>query len=306
MASLILLSFAYRLSQLTLELPYKNFYISLMSAMPLRAVGTRIAFVVLLLTCTACDLFDYHPYSGKLAFQDLTAENVAKIKALEEQYTILGRWDKPVFQFALISDTQGFFAETADLVQDINRRDVAFVLHAGDLTNFAFTDEFERMHRALAKLEAPYVTVIGNHDCLGDGAKTYEEMYGPLNHSFTFGPNKFIFLNTNYLEMHSEAVPDVNWLEQELRQAPGIENKFVIAHIAPDDVVANQSKEQAVATLLRQHQVPLFLHGHIHRHRAEEPNQDGVMYVSSASADKRNYVLVTVAGSVVTYEKIDY
>ena len=267
---------------------------------PLR-LSTQWLALLIVSAFSACDAFQYHPYAGNLEFKGLTAENVAKIKALEEQYAA-----RPSFQFALISDTQGFFSETADLVQDINGRDVAFVLHAGDLTNFAFTDEFERMHRALAKLEAPYVTVIGNHDCLGDGVKTYGEMYGPLNHSFTFGPNKFIFLNTNYLELHSEDVPDVPWLEQELRQAPGIVNKIVVAHIPPDDVVANQSKEQAVASLLRQHQVPLFLHGHIHRYRAEELYQDGVWYVSSASADRRSYVLVTVAGDQVTYEKTDY
>ncbi|WP_066623344.1 metallophosphoesterase family protein [Rufibacter roseus] len=257
--------------------------------------------LLFIIALPSCDLFEYHPYSGNLKFKNLTAENVAKIKALESYYA-----DKPSFQFAFISDTQGFFAETEDLVQDINRRNVAFVLHGGDLTNYAFTDEFERMHRALAKLQAPYVTVIGNHDCLGDGAKIYRNMYGPLNHTFTFNQNKFIFLNTNFLELNSDAVPDTNWLEEELESAPENINKIVVSHVPPNDAVANKEKEQAIAELLRQHKVLLALNGHIHRYRAEQTYDDGVWYVSSASADKRGYVMVTVTGDKASFENIDF
>lgn len=267
---------------------------------PLRLFHKWLA-PLLVLSLTACDAFEYHPYAANVKFKNLTAENVAKIKALESTYET-----KPSFQFAFISDTQGFFAETADLVEDINNRNVAFVLHGGDLTNYAFTDEFERMHQALANLQAPYVTVIGNHDCLGDGVKLYQKMYGPLNHSFTFGQNKFVFLNTNYLELYNEAIPDLNWLDQELENTAGILNKFVIAHIPPNDAVANLNKEQAFAKLNKEHDIRLFLHGHIHRHKAEEIYSDGILYVSSASADKRSYILVTVTGEQVTYEEIKY
>lgn len=273
-----------------------------MHLLPVRATLTRITFALFFLSLSACDLMDYHPYAGNLEFKNLTADNVAKIKALEAAYAT-----RPSFQFALIADTQGFFEETEDLVKDINNRNVAFVLHGGDLTNYAFTDEYERMHRVLAKLQAPYVTVIGNHDCLGDGDKIYQEMYGPLNHSFTFLNNKFIFLNTNFLEFFDDAIPDVTWLEQELQNAPAnIVNKFVVAHIAPHNLEANRNKEQAVATLMRQYNVRLSLNGHTHGYKDEEPFNDGIRYVTSASANKRNYVLVTVTGDQATYQKIDY
>lgn len=273
-----------------------------MHLLPFRDGFFKLTLVLFLLAVSGCDLVDYHPYAGNLEFKDLTAQNVARIKALESTYA-----NRPSFQFALIADTQGFFAETEDLVQDINRRNVAFVLHGGDLTNYAFTDEFERMHRALAKLQAPYVTVIGNHDCLGDGDKIYQEMYGPLNHTFTFLQNKFIFLNTNFLEFFDDAIPDVNWLEQELQNTPAtVVNKFVVAHIAPHNLEANRNKEQAVASLMRQYNVRLSLHGHTHGYKDEEPFNDGIRYVTSASANKRNYVLVTVTGNQATYQKIDY
>ncbi|MBA9079778.1 metallophosphoesterase family protein [Rufibacter quisquiliarum] len=253
-----------------------------------------------LLSFSSCDLFEYHPYEGNIEFKNLTAEHVARIKATESSLSPL-----TPLRFAFISDTQGFFAETKDMVNDINRRDVAFVLHGGDLTNYAFTDEFERMHRELAKLKVPYVTVIGNHDCLGEGPKLYQRMYGPLNHSFTYGKNKFIFLNTNFLEFN-ESVPDVNWLQQELQNAPGTPNKFVISHISPDNGEANPHKERAYSLLMRQYDVKLSLHGHTHNYRADQLYDDGILYVTTASADKRSYVLVTVLGDQVTYEKIDF
>ncbi|GGK76561.1 metallophosphoesterase [Rufibacter glacialis] len=256
-----------------------------------------LSFLFLL---AGCDLFEYHPYAGNLEFKNLTQENVARIKALETQYTP----QKPL-RFAFTSDTQGFFAETEDMVKDMNTRDIAFVLHGGDLTNYAFKDEFERMHRALAKLRVPYVTVIGNHDCLGDGDKLYKEMYGPLNYSFTFGPNKFIFLNTNFLEF-DEAVPDVSWLEKELQTPETIRNKFVVAHIIPNNSEANKAKEQAYAQLMRQYNVRLSLHGHTHSHQVKQPYNDGITYVTAAAALKRSYVLVTVTGEQVTFEKIDF
>jgi 3',5'-cyclic-AMP phosphodiesterase len=266
----------------------------------LRRFTRQVALSFLFLSLSGCDAFQNHPYEGKLEYKNLTAQNVEWIKALEGQYN-----PQTPLRFAFTADTQGFFAETEDMVKDMNNRDIAFVLHGGDLTNYAFTDEFERMHRVLAKLKVPYVTVIGNHDCLGDGDKVYKEMYGPLNHSFTFGPNKFIFLNTNFLEF-DESVPDLGWLEKELQTPATITNKFVISHIIPNNGEANKAKEQAYASLMRKYGVRLSLHGHTHNYIAKQLYNDGIQYVTTAASQKRSYVLVTVQGTQATFEKIDF
>ncbi|MGV3538286.1 MAG: metallophosphoesterase family protein [Rufibacter sp.] len=257
-----------------------------------------------LVTClqllSACDLFEYHPYEGNIEYRDLTAKNVARIKELEKTFDPA----TPLY-IAFISDTQGFFKETEDMVKDINQRNVHFALHAGDLTNYAFTDEYERMHEVLSKLKVPYVTVVGNHDCVGEGKKLFQRMYGPFDYSFTFQQNKFIFLNTNFLEF-DEAVPDLEWLEKELQEAPGITNKFVASHMAPDNGEANPGKEQAYARLMRNYNVKLSLHGHTHNYKAAQLYHDGITYVTTPAADKRSYVLIKVLGKQVTFEKIDY
>ncbi|MFB9861670.1 metallophosphoesterase family protein [Rufibacter immobilis] len=260
-----------------------------------------LAPLLLLLVLSACEAFEYHPYAGNLEYKNLTAQNLDRIKALETQYS------NPLtpLRFALTGDTQGYFAETEDMVKDMNSRDIAFVLHAGDLTNYAFTDEFERMHRALSKLKMPYLTVIGNHDCLGDGDKLYKEMYGPLDYSFTLGPHKFIFLNTNFLEF-DESVPNMSWLEQELQTPASIANKFVLSHISPENSEANPNQEENYARLMRQYNVRLSLHGHTHNYQARELYKDGIKYVTTAAALKRSYVLVTVTGTQATFEKIEF
>ncbi|WP_192822204.1 metallophosphoesterase [Rufibacter sp. LB8] len=258
-----------------------------------------LAFL-LLLPFSSCDLFDYHPYEGNVTYKNLTAENVARIKALESTFPA-----QATLKFAFISDTHNFFEEKEAMVKDINSRNVAFVLHGGDITNYGFTDEFERSHRVLSKLNAPYVTVIGNHDCLGDGDKIYQAMYGPLNHSFTFKNNKFIFLNSNFLEFDA-SVPDLDYLQRELQAPADITNKFVVAHISPDHGEANPAKAMGYATLMQQFTVGLSLHGHIHGHTVRQPYNDGITYLTTASANKRNYVMVTVTGNTITHEVITF
>jgi Icc protein len=249
---------------------------------------------------SSCDLIDYHPYAGNIDYKNLTQENLHRIKELEASYSTA-----TPLRFAFTGDTQGYYTETEDMVADMNRRDIAFVLHAGDLTNYAFTDEFERMHKALSKLKVPYLTVVGNHDCLGEGKKLYQRMYGPFDYSFTFAQNKFIFLNTNFLEF-DDKVPDVTWLEQELKNAPGTPNKFVISHMAPNNSEANPNKEQKYASLMRQYDVQISMHGHTHNYRLEDLYKDGIPYLTVDAALKRSYMLVTVIGSTITLERIKF
>lgn len=67
------------------------------------------------------------------------------------------------------------------------------------------------------KLNVPYVTLIGNHDVLGNGKAVFEEIFGTDNFSFIAGKTKFVCLNTNALEYdYSHPVPDFNFLNSEM------------------------------------------------------------------------------------------
>jgi hypothetical protein len=161
--------------------------------------------------CAACDnLLEYHPYEGRIDGKtDILSRN---IPAIEE--ACRGRKQ---LRIAFISDTQRWYDDTHDCVDHINARgDIDFVLHGGDMTDFGATDEFEWMRDELERLQMPYASVIGNHDCVGHGEHIYEKMFGAKNYGFTAGSVRIECLNTVALEYdYSDPVPDFTFMKRE-------------------------------------------------------------------------------------------
>ena len=103
------------------------------------------------------------------------------------------------------------------------------MLHGGDLTDFGITKEFLWQRDILNTLNVPWVTVIGNHDCLGSGEQAYEAVFGKQNYHFTAGNVLFVCLNTNAMEFnYSTPVPDFNFLGKLIRNIPPNVEKTVL------------------------------------------------------------------------------
>jgi len=105
---------------------------------------------------------EYHPYENRVKTKDINGRNVEKLLfAAKNQDTLL---------IPFITDTQRALDETRGIVNNINDNTNAdFVIHGGDLTQFGLEEEFEWKNKILSELEAPHVTVVGNHDLLGNG-----------------------------------------------------------------------------------------------------------------------------------------
>jgi 3',5'-cyclic AMP phosphodiesterase CpdA len=183
---------------------------------------------------------------------------------------------------------------------------IHFVIHGGDISDFGLMDEFRWIHDRLQKLQMPYLTVIGNHDCVGNGKVIYENMYGPHDYSVTFARNRFVFLNTNSLEYTKNIPPNLNYLQQALADGQNYDNAFVIGHVPPFDPDFDRSKEQAFAGLIRQYKVKYSIHGHQHSHRFRQPYDDGSNYLVIGSVEKHQYVLMTIVGQQVSYEVVNF
>jgi hypothetical protein len=87
-----------------------------------------LLFLIIILL-TGCDVFEFHPYDGRVSGEtNVNARNIEKIeKNCREKASI---------RFALISDTQRWYDETADFVSRINKHDdIDFVVHAGDISD---------------------------------------------------------------------------------------------------------------------------------------------------------------------------
>jgi predicted phosphodiesterase len=118
---------------------------------------------------------------GSLALSSMLANNAPPALAAADAYVdaILKdgeptRIAKGSFTIAVLPDTQNysekypeiFLAQTKWIVENRLARNIACVLHLGDITNHNVPDEWENAARAMKLLDdkLPYFLVLGNHD----------------------------------------------------------------------------------------------------------------------------------------------
>lgn len=257
-----------------------------------------------LLFVTGCDMIDYHPYDTQVrGHHNINAENIARI---EEQCA-----GRDSIKFALIADTQRWYDETNDAVRDINSHpDIDFVIHAGDISDFGVTKEFEVQRDILDKLRMPYVVIIGNHDCLGNGEHVFEYIFGAPNFSFNAGDTHFLCLNTNSWEYdHSTEIPDFDFIKEDCKNVPaGIRRTVVGMHVQPkSDQFPNQLGEYFQAELHKFPGLSFCICGHGHTTEVNDHFNDGILYFECGAAKKREYIIFTLTkDGKYTHEVVRY
>lgn len=268
--------------------------------------GSRI----FLLSCcwlllTSCDYFDFSPYQVNLKEEqrNLNKKNLDRIAALKLQ-------PQDTLRFALISDNQRFYDELEDVVKAINNysnqeKPINFTINCGDLTDFGLQEEYIWQSDRIQKLKMPYLAVIGNHDCVANGVKIYEAMYGPMDFSFEVAGNKFIALNTNGLEF-DYPVPDMDYLRAAINGSSEFQNTFVLSHVPPFDRDFNSDLTSEYAHIMHSNQVAYSIHGHQHSFRFGQPFNDGQNYLVVDTIQNRNFIVVTVIGKQVSFERIKF
>ncbi len=265
--------------------------------------GNKLLFVFLVFIFSSCkELFQYNPNEVRVdaANKNLNEKNIQKLIAAAVPDTV---------KFILIGDSQRFYNELDDFVEIANTlKGIQFVVLAGDISDFGLNKEFDWIARSLKKLQVPFISVIGNHDMLANGRLVYKEMFGAEDFTFRVGPNKFICLNTNSLEVgFNGSLPNLTWLQQQLSDTATYSNAFVISHIPPFDGGFDDKLEQPYAAVLATNQkVRLSLHGHQHRFSRSIPYNDGKEYIIVGSQNKRNYVLVSVWNDQYKAEEFYY
>ena len=208
-----------------------------------------------------------------------------------------------------MGDTQRWYDESADFVKSANdQKGISFVLHAGDISDFGLSQEFKWVNEIMLKLKYPYLTVIGNHDIVANGPIVYARMYGPMNYSFEFGNNKFIFVNTNSREYAFDgSIPNLNWLSAQLANNPQNKNAIVVAHVPPFDADFDDQLEDKYASILANDpNVKFSLYGHQHTFKDGEFYNDNVHYFLTTSMGDRGYLIVTTWKGGYKVDRIKY
>lgn len=248
-------------------------------------------------------MFESHPYNARI--QGEKGINDKNIQLIEDKCH-----SSSVIRFAVISDTQRWYDETEALVKHLNtRNDIDFVLHCGDLSDFGVTKEFTWMRDILNKLKMPYICLIGNHDCLGNGEEVFKKVFGNENFAFQVGNIRFICLNTNALEYdYSNPVPDFGFLENELSQVSPEHIKTIVAmHARPLDEQFNNNVAKVFEEYIKRFpQLQFCIHGHEHHITAEDIFEDGIIYYGCGNIKKRKYLVFTIKPEEYEYEVVGY
>ena len=144
-------------------------------------------------------------------------------------------------QFAVITDTHiGAGTASDDLaavVASINaRRDIKFVVHAGDITEKGRDAEFAEAKRLLGGLSVPWFIVPGNHDAhwIGRGLAGYRGSFTADHFFFERAGRAFIGLSTG--EFGHLSPEDIAFLAASLEKFPAEAPLFVFMHFPPDSV----------------------------------------------------------------------
>ncbi|MBC5991309.1 metallophosphoesterase family protein [Pontibacter cellulosilyticus] len=269
----------------------------------------RIEYFLLLgllsLCITSCDdLFEFHPNQIRLESheRDLTAKSLARLQQQQPGDTL---------RILVMGDTQRFYDEAVDFVKHANTfENIDFVIHQGDISDFGMTQEHKWVHDIMKDLKWPYLTVVGNHDLLANGSKVYQQMYGPLNYSFTYGHTKFVFVDTNSREYgFNGKVPDISWLTGELyqRENENFSQAIVVSHVPPHDGDFDRNLEEAYHDVLKSsRRVNLSLFGHIHNWQTSTRYNDNIVYHGTTTVKKRGFTYLKVWANGFDIKTIDY
>ena len=247
-----------------------------------------------LLGLTGCNLIEFSPNDHRVPeeFTNLTAKNLARLQARP-----LPPGD--TLRFVFTGDSQQFYDEAEDLVTSVNKQPgVAFLVVAGDISDFGLAREMRWVDEKLRRLYMPYVTVIGNHDLVGNGREAYQHLFGALNYSFVYGDTKFTLLDTNGREYNFDGTaPNMGWLKPQLTNLDGARRQVVISHVPPTNDDFDPALRAPYVQALRDAPGLVFeMNGHNHSSSITQPYNDGVTYVNSDAFSERHYMLVTVWG----------
>lgn len=303
---------------------------------PQRLLGNMIwciiGFIlgVLFMAVTSCSLIEYHPYSVNLSGNtNLNLNNAAFLEAQKLTFPV---------KFAFITDTQGSLDETIEALDLIKARDdIKFIIHGGDISDFGLPKEFIWTRDVLNASNLPYLAVIGNHDCLGNGEDTFDYIFGAENFSMNICHAHFVFLNTVSLEYdYSKPVPDLDFIENDCAEVENINaaipdsitHTIVVMHSRPYDEQFNNnvakpfnhyiskypglnspSVEQSITdlsdTYLKCHR-GFCINGHNHRTAITDIFDNGIFYYQCANIGKRTFFIFTLTDEGFDCEVVDF
>jgi predicted phosphodiesterase len=220
------------------------------------------------------------------------SQNLLNSRALT--YSGFREIDPAKNHFVIVGDTQRtssweFWRERNDrerklIIDEIARRDPAFVLHLGDLTtrgsSLQHWREFDELHKQFLEKKISYFPILGNHDLYGNDAEALRHYFDRFPHlegkrwySFVWKSIAIILIDSNFSSLtEEEKKSQEQWYSGELQRLEkdrSISHVIVCCHEPPftnsRTVQPNDKVKTSFAGLfLGLHKTRFFLSGHSH------------------------------------------
>lgn len=196
--------------------------------------------------------------------------------------------------FILIGDTQNtsrfeFWRERNDrerqlIINELARREPAFVIHLGDLTvrgsSKKHWSQFDQHHKGLRDKKIPYFPILGNHEFYGNDERALQNYFERFPHlderrwyRLTWKKVAIIMLDSNFSTLTKEQTEEQSrWYLSELEKCENdknVEYVIVCCHGAPFTnsrvVTSNKKAKMYFADpFMRFQKTRLFFSGHCH------------------------------------------
>lgn len=260
-----------------------------------------LSMLVIALLVTSCDeVIEYSPY-----------QNIVKSKWKKQNISnynkLLPEAEEPfeAFRIGLIADSHTYYDEFEEQVKYINsRNDLDFIVHLGDVTLSANAREFDWYCEIMNKIKIPVLTLIGNHDCLGNGYDIYTEMFGESNFFFEYKDVKFVMFDNIIWEKKVQD-PDFAWFDAALANDSDYKYVLPFAHLPPWDSQFSTGDEYLYNQILLKHNLDLSIHGHGHSYSYMQPYDD-VNYLSVPSPEDKELIILDIQSDGINHEVIKY
>jgi len=263
---------------------------------------TLLLFFLSIILFSACTDFEYSPHQvfDRDSPADLNNKNLARLLQTPADDTL---------RFIVSGDSQTAENDVPVFVKKVNEmQGVDLVFLAGDISEFGALQEMEWLVDEFKKLKAPYFGVIGNHDLLGNGSKVFGRMFGDRNYSFNYGGVKFVCHDTNGREYNFNGqVPDMDWLQSELRTVGGNRSYVTVAHVRPYSTDFDPALSTFYTDALNSNPGTLAsFFAHDHSFGEYRPNNSRIPMIVTTSIGERGFLLVEIVNGRLSYERIRF
>lgn len=256
-----------------------------------------VFFAILVVLNTSCDLFEYSSYDAPEL--DEREKNLTK-----KNLDLIGKINitsKDTFCFAIIADSHIEYSYLEKAINQINNDNkISFLMHLGDITDGGIIKEFHWANHIIARLNIPYLVLIGNHDYLSNGKKNYNQMFGESSFTFEFNNTKFVCFDDIIWE-NNNRYPDFNWLENNLSNTDQYNHVFVFSHIPPVSDQFDDFCREKFTKIVTENNVNCTFHGHVHNYSFNPyPGNPDIYYFTAEYLKSHTYYKVFISDTSFT------